>query len=451
MKFKENLLWILDKNDRKNDDTKYQENIDFVHSLGKKCDCVGWSKLDLDEPDADEVLNQIETFCKENGWRARGLYERTYTDIRSDWYELKTESFKDNTVLDIVPLKTETDKEILTIVISAYHELSASPKEWQQICVPERFRKACQKNNITDVDFCWVQDKGKYEAEQYFYIFPQKSIPRIIYDKKLNKKRTDKIKELGGYLPKIASVFHQLQHIGLQDCYLKEDMPAGGIAYVYCPSAYDFSGRRKILIHKDTAETLIKEKALSWANLTPACVVDECPKGYLLDETEVAPTPTKEYFENSFKEYEKLKAKNRPQYVVKEKEALKLLRKNKSERKADYNKRLSKNNIEKISDSIYRFILPYYMVSDGCVLSDEYELLSYGDSLRITEEFFENLEKEELLITKPNGIIISTCADGDYVLVTENEKVLRFSHEEPEIISEWKSVAEFIVEALNNS
>lgn len=91
------------------------------------------------------------------------------------------------------------------------------------------------------------------------------------------------------------------------------------------------------------------------------------------------------------------------------------------------------------------------MVSDGCVLSDEYELLSYGDSLRITEEFFENLEKEELLVTKPNGIIISTCADGDYVLVTENEKVLRFSHEEPEIISEWKSVAEFIVEALNNS
>ena len=188
MKFKENLLWILDKNDRKNDDTKYQENIDFVHSLGKKCDCVGWSKLDLDEPDADEVLNQIETFCKENGWRVRGLYERTYTDINSDWYELKTESFKDNTVLDIVTLKTETDKEILSIVISAYHELSASPKEWQQICVPERFRKACQKNNITDVDFCWVQDKGKYEAEQYFYIFPQKSIPRIIYYKKLNKK-----------------------------------------------------------------------------------------------------------------------------------------------------------------------------------------------------------------------------------------------------------------------
>ena len=30
---------------------------------------------------------------------------------------LKTESFNDNTVLDIVPLKTETDKEILKIML----------------------------------------------------------------------------------------------------------------------------------------------------------------------------------------------------------------------------------------------------------------------------------------------------------------------------------------------
>ena len=76
MKFKEHLTWILDKRvHRFNDEDKYQQNIDFVHSLGKKCDCVGWSELDMDEPDADEVLDKIEAFCKEQGWRARGWYE----------------------------------------------------------------------------------------------------------------------------------------------------------------------------------------------------------------------------------------------------------------------------------------------------------------------------------------------------------------------------------------
>ena len=71
---------------------------------------------------------------------------------------------------------------------------------------------------------------------------------------------------------------------------------------------------------------LIKEKALSWANLTPACIVDKCPNGYELDETDEAPRPLMEYMEKIFKEYEKLKAKGRPEYVVKEKEALKICR-----------------------------------------------------------------------------------------------------------------------------
>ncbi len=451
MKLKEELTWILDKKGHKYEDDKYQENIDFVHSLGKKCDCVGWSKLDMDEPDANEILDKIQAFCKEKGWRARGWYERTYIDANSDWYELKTEDFKDNTVLDVFPVITETGNEIYFENISAYHEINVSPKEHHHICVPERLRDACINNGITDVDFCWVQDKGKYEAEQYFYIFPKKYIPRIIYDKNLNKCQTSKIQALGGYLPKIASIFYNLDHIHLQDCYLKEDMPSGGIAYVYCSSTYDFCGRYKILIHKDTAEMLINEKALSLANLTSACIVDKCPEGYTFDATETTSRPSKEYMEKGVKEYEKLKEKGRPEYIIKEKEALKFLRKTKNERKSDFNKRLSKKYAEEVSDSIYNFILPYYQVSDGGLLSDEYTFLSYADSLKSTKEFFENLEKEELLETKPVGIVIATCINGDFVLFTENKKVIRFSHEAPDVINEWQNIANFIVEVINDS
>lgn len=449
MKFKETLTWILDKKNHRFEEKSYQENIDFVHSLGKKCDSVGWSVLDMDEPDADEVLNKIQVFCKENGWRARGWYERIFTDIKSDWYELKTEDFKDNTELDKVSVETQNGGNLILSVISAYHEISIAPKGYREVCVPDRFRKACIKNGITEVDFCWVQDKGRYEAEQYFYIFPQKHISRIAYDKSIEKKQISRLQTLGGYLPKIASIFYDLDHISLQDCYLKEDMPAGGIVYVYCPSTYDFCGRYKILIHKTTAEMLIKEKALSWANLTPACIVDKCPEGYDLDKTEVSGIPTKEYIEKHFKEYEKLKAKGRPEYIVKEKEALKFLRKTKTENKSDFNKKISKKHTDEIADSIYNFILPYYQVCDGGLLSDEYTFLSYGNSLKATEEFFENLKKEELLETKPDGVVIATCADGDNVLFISNEKVIRFSHEAPEIINEWQNAATFFVEALN--
>lgn len=449
MNYKETLTWILDKKNHRFEEKSYQENIDFVHSLGKKCDCVGWSVLNMDEPDADEVLNKIQEFCKENVWRARGWYKRTFTDVNSDWYELKPEHFKDNTKLDKIQVETQNGEKLYLDVISAYHEINIAPKGWREVCVADRFREACINNGITDVDFCWVQDKGRYEAEQYFYIFPHKHISRIVYDKNIEKNQTSRLQTLGGYLPKIASIFYDLDHIHLQDCYLKEDMPSSGIVCVYCPSTYDFCGRYKILIHKDTADILIKEKALSWANLTPACIVDKCPEGYDLDKTEVSPIPTKKYIENSLKEYEKLKAKGRPEYIVKEKEALKFLRKTKTENKSDFNKKISQKQTEEITDSIYNFILPYYQVCDGGLLSDEYTFLSYVESLKVTKEFLENLEKEELFETKPDGVVIATCADGDFVLFTSKEKVIRFSHEAPEIISEWKNAATFFIEAIN--
>ena len=67
MKIIETLDWILDNDDKSIvDDEKYRLNIEFVHSLGLKCDCVGWSKLDLQNPRADEILSAIDSFCKCN-------------------------------------------------------------------------------------------------------------------------------------------------------------------------------------------------------------------------------------------------------------------------------------------------------------------------------------------------------------------------------------------------
>ena len=67
MKYSEELLWILDKpgTTLHNQDKAFQKNIEFVHSLGLKCDCVGWCKMDLSNPRTAEILRRISMFCKE--------------------------------------------------------------------------------------------------------------------------------------------------------------------------------------------------------------------------------------------------------------------------------------------------------------------------------------------------------------------------------------------------
>lgn len=64
--------------------------------------------------------------------------------------------------------------------------------------------------------------------------------------------------------------------------------------------------------------------------------------------------------------------------------------------------------------------------------------------------FVGSIFKEELLDKKPNGIVIATCTDGDQIIFDENERVVRFSHEDLNIVSEWDNMAAFIVDAIND-
>lgn len=186
MKYTEELLWILDKTETpfQNKEEKWEENIAFVHSLGLKCDCVGWCKLDLSNPRTPEILNSISLFCQEKHWEARGIYTREYVDIISDWYEVVPSYFKDNTLCDSMETVTETSEKISTDVIRAFHELTPAPKiGWGAgICFPERFRNFCIQQGLEDIKFCWAKDKGKYEAEQYFHVYPKQQIPQIAVD-----------------------------------------------------------------------------------------------------------------------------------------------------------------------------------------------------------------------------------------------------------------------------
>lgn len=452
MKIIEMLDWILDKDDtRTKKEDEYRINIEFVHSLGLKCDCVGWSKLDLQNPCADEILSAIDSFCKNNGWKARGIYTRKYAEYASDWYELVPATFKDNTLCDFDDeCESEKGEKVRVFQLRAYHELRPSPKRWyESILVPERFRDACIRHGITDVDFCWARDKGKYQAEQYFHLYANKQMPTIAEGRNLTIEDRERIDALGGYLPKIADIFYKLQLIDLQDCYIEADIPNSNIALAYCPRTFSYCGKNKFLIHKDFAEILLQEKAISQGDLMPAVVVKELPRGYTLSPTVMPDRPVASYVQKSLTEYEMLKKTERPMRLISEKEALKLFRLAKKERKQDFGKALPKAKSDGLAQTRYAPVLPYFMIANGGYLSDEYELLTYDIATEENELFAKELLTEELLEAKPNGVVFAKCPDGDKVLLCDDGKVIRFSHEEPVATEEWSSLAQFVADALN--
>lgn len=452
MKYTEELTWILDKIDAKSgDESTYRENIAFVHSLGLKCDSVGWCDLDLSHPRTAEILEKIETFCKANGWQARGYYTRNYIDVVSDWYELVPTQFKDGTLSDGIDTVTKTGEEISTYILRAFHELTASPKSWgNERLVPERFRNFCLQNHFDFFDFCWAKDKGKYDAEQYFHVYGKQLIPEIAVDFHFKKSDTQRVQATGGWLPKIADMFYNLR-IELSDCYLKKHMPETGIAYAYIPVNFSpHIGTNTILIHKDITKILLKEKVLPSTALRPAPVVESLPGGYILQKTYPIARPTQEFMDKMLSEYEKLKATSRPIRMVSEKEALKLLRNAKRVRKEDFQKGMTKTKGQDLSETDFSPLVPYYTIANGGYLSDEYELLSYSQALAEHEEFYQNLESEELFTEKPEGIVIAKCPDGDVILLCNNGAVCRFSHEVPELINQWTSLPQFIVDSIND-
>ena len=451
MEYTEKLMWILDKvgencHTLEEQERLYGENRAFVHSLGLKCDSVGWCSLDLSDPRTGEIFEKITIFCAENGWRARCIYTRKFAAAESTWYELTPAYFKDNTICGRTETAGENGEKLSVPAIRAFRELAPGPKSWgMDIYVPERFRDFCTENGIEGLDFCWLRDKGKYQAEQYFKVFGTRRIPRMAVDFDVKDKKN--IQAAGGMLPKVAAVFHELQMIDLPDCYLAADLPEGGIAYAYIPATFSCPGRYKVLLHRDAAARMLAHKILPASALRPVPVAAEVPGGYTLAETSPEPRPRREFLDSMLAEYEALKNTPRPVRQVTEKETLKILRGAKKERKEDFSKAMSKAKREALAGTAYESLIPYYGVADGGCLSDEYEFLSHAAAVEENEDFRRDLAAEELT-SCPTGVVIGKCADGDRLLFCGGE-VIRFSHEAPEITEQWPSLPQFFADAIN--
>lgn len=460
IQMEETLSWILDGISKKSiwDEEENQRRIDFVHSLGQKCDCVGWSELNLSNPGSDDILRCIEEFCRENGWRARGHYTRSYVDTESQWYRLCGESLKESEVSDsLETLKSQTGEELRFEQVKAYAILGKGPKEsWEQQCVSEEFLNACLDNKLHGLRFCWLRDIGRYEGVQYFAIAPEERVQNIQCDNCFSYEVNHiqmltqlpiykTIQELGGKLPQVAGLFTNL-HIHLQNCYLRNDMPDACFAYGYLRPTSSSTGENDILIRADAVKKLLDQKVLTRTQVSPVYITDQPIPGYALLETMEKPFPATEVLSSRMEFYRNLINTARPKRVVTEKEALKILRHAKKQRAEDFQNGMPKRQRELLINTPYEAMVPYYAVCESAYLNDEFRLLSYKESLERTKEYAENMAKEETKLIMADGIVIVVCADGDPVLMTPERGILRISHEVPEIIGQWNSLEMFFAE-----
>ena len=464
MQYTETLDWILDKHGAKlGDEAAYKENIDFVHSLGLKCDCVGWSTLDLASSRAEEILAAIARFCRQNGWRARGMYTRTYAG-ESDWYEIRFAQAKEefSKFNDFREVPDEHGGMVTIRTVKAFYEPNPAPR-WCTLdarLVPDRFRAVCLHEGWTDVEFCWAQDKGKYAAPQYFHIYPRHAVAHSTdstsfgYSAKhpspSDAQTLQRMQLLGGSLPRLTKMFYDLM-VFLPYCYLASELPSGGFSSAYtAPDERRKVGYQRILVHRDMAEVLLRERALQPSALMPVPVLDAFLPGYVSEERTHQPVPAKAVREELLRAYEALKAADRPVRAVAEKEAVKLLRAAKKARKDDFAKAMPKAKAEALANTPWGPLAPYWLIAQSGYLSDEYEyeLLSHERAIGETEAFHRELAAEELLTDKPDGVVIAACADGDKVLLLTNGTVIRFSHEATEETNCWPSLAQFMADAI---
>lgn len=464
MKTEEYLSWILDnKKDSYSNEDKIKKNIEFIHSLGLKCDSVGWCNLDLNRSDIDSLLEQINSFRLKEGLYLRGKYSRRYSDFDSDWYLLESK-YLSNGEWNYVDVTDRNGNHRTISEVYAYKVPKYIQVLWDNELpnVNEYIRNCCLNNGFSGVDFYWIRDIGRYKATQFFGLIIENIVSEFACDRYLSyrylkeqdyKNNDDlvdsaiyqKYQSLGGKLPELARMFYDLD-IDLPIQLPKNKMPGADFSYINFYRG-DYT-THYALIRKRVADILLSENVIRKEYLTPVILYDIEPEGYHIQTSENIGYPSEDVIKKLELDYEKLREKPKAERKASEKDALKLFRKMKKLRPEDFKKGLAKKKLETLDVTSYELFSSYYSISDGGYLSDEYNFLSYSESLKETQIYSEKIEKEELYIECDIGVVIAKCADGDTVMTCNDGSVRRISHETMNVCEMWDTVAQFFFEVL---
>ena len=465
MKIEEKLFLIADTTSRMDD---YTDKVKFIHSFGLKCDCVGWTTINIQSEKDLELLQRIREKADKEHFSLRAWYEKKVSGVETDWYILAPRALQDTEGADPNTIKGYK-------VPKGYHIFNYSN---DLPGVSEKFIQACKENHLTGVRFTWIPDTARYQAPPYYNLIPEQMISRIagktesfekcsdrFYGRHKKTKRKQVMQEeydreellkfysqadsSGGHLTFLNSIIDDFQCINIPFMIDQKGVPDTDFAYL-------FNGRFfEILIQQSAAKKLIASGVLTEKELVPVLYFDEKKHSLMIMEGETRRFRMLKNEKELLRLQEEWKKKKRPAYVPTEKIALKALRQAKKENSEFYHKPLKKAIAESLIGTELESMIPYYRISDGGVISDEIEYYPFENVGIETEEFLAEIKNEEQLLDEMPQLlkcnVIGHAIDGDYILLEEMGSVLRYDHEDPTLSIRWNSIFEFFYENIEMS
>lgn len=447
MKFKESFSLIVDNH--KPDD--YTESIAFMKSFGLKCDCVGWTTIQLDAEDKFELIKKMKEKAKEKGLKLRCQnYKKELLGDDAEWY-----FFAPKVKITDDAWDWDDGVDFYTTTIKGYK----IPKGCHIIEMPyytavsQAFVDTCKTLHLTGVDFTWVTDTGRYDATPFFYILPENRFEAATrgygacYDK-TKKSNQDFIQHCrqvdadGSHMEMLATLFNEFEMAQLPILLDPESAPDTDFAYF----------NKEILVRKTAVERLVEKGVLKWVDLKPAGYLDKNKHNKLIfncSKDELIPNHIRLIHDENYKKWS---AKSRPTFAPKEKDALSLMRKAKKENPEYYNKALKKTVLETLPETSLAFMAPYYKISNGAMISDEIEIFPYEDAVKENVEFWQELQEDEVVFNDmpefKDAVVFGRAVNGDKMLLNQDGSVLRYDHEEPSASEKWENLHTFLYEEI---
>ncbi|MBI3510475.1 MAG: SMI1/KNR4 family protein [Bacteroidetes bacterium] len=490
---KENLQFRIElvNNPRSPESDKFAR--DFVHSLGLKTHSGTWSNIELDSPRIDDFISESKNLIKNNYARFNGFcglaqYIIEDEQTNSEWYELS-------------PGKSMSIAEYGEIITCKADRMPPGihiASGWSyNVYVSEKFKDAVQANQLTGLDFIWLKDTGRFKSLQWFLPVILNPLGRGIdhpwFDRKtlkgsgsnqplnsqfrcgVNHFSSGQIKTnivLDDKRREIIDLFDK-EHFFIVSykTYLKKFLPSCDFAFIWHQedekrkSDGFIHKQRSLCVNKKAKDILLKTKLISESELYPIRIIEDAGDAEILDGKGDLPTPFFTYSNITLEglkkkldvEWEKYTRKVRPEKILKLKDVLKLLVKDKKNRPEDFHKRLSEKELMASKAELPGGWIEILKKTNGVCLNAECTLVPYSEINKFSEEKKTDSDNvwEDYPENYPRNLIhVAYSINGDWYSLTLNtdsqidSKVLRISHEECQPIEEWGTIAEFLFDML---
>lgn len=452
-RYSEELWWILDNisinGSLLKDDDKYAFNRNLVKSLGLKCDVVGWCTLQGITMTA-YTIKKIITATENIDCSVRGHYTLQLSpEYEHEWYLLKEPRYRsyDDISLDYSDNATKAEH------ISAYKHTDPILENGFVTLLSEKTVNAlCEGGYGEEFQAIWVPDKGRYRAKQYFEIAPRKYVTALYGDFgcTYREKQLEAFAEYyGENASLVSSLLDKVQMLTLPFGVDAEDIGQERIVGI---SSFAGNGCKTncVMVHTSVRKYLIENNIVPEKYFEGVIVFDandESKKAWIKKQAQCS-IFTKDIISRRKQAYQAFLKKEKPELMVSEKQAIALLNRKKKDVSASFGKALSEKNAPLLPDVR---LYPYYKVSDGGYVNDEYHYVQSIELAELQRQFENELEQEGLIsISFEGATVFGSNAEGEYLILQKDGKVVLYTMGEYQVSIEWKNIETFFYEELQN-